>query len=181
MIMHYKNAETKMEESIKVLSNNLVQVRTGRANTSILDDVRVEYYGAMTPLNQIASLSVSEGSQLIVKPYDANSLKDVEKAVHQADLGLNPINDGTVIRINIPTLTEEVRKGIVKDVSKMGEEAKIVIRNIRRDANTGINNDDGYTEDDERSELKRIQDLTDKYTDKIDKMIDKKSAEVMTI
>lgn len=179
--MHYANAETKMKEAIKVLSSNLMSVRTGRANTSVLDDVRVDYYGAPTPLNQIASLSVVEGSQIVVKPYDATALKDIEKAVHQADLGLNPINDGTIIRINIPTLTEDVRKTVVKDVSKMGEDAKVVVRNIRRDANTGINNDDEYTEDDEHAELKRVQDLTDKYTDQIDAMIEKKSAEVMTI
>lgn len=179
--MHYENAEKRMKESLDVLATNLIQVRTGRANTSVLDDVRVDYYGAMTPLNQIASLSVVEGSQIVVKPYDANSLKDIEKAIHQADLGLNPINDGTVVRINIPSLTEEVRKDIVKDVSKMGEDAKVVIRNIRRDANTGVNNDDGYTEDDLHSELKRIQDLTNTYTDKIDELIAKKSSEVMTI
>lgn len=179
--MHYENAEKRMKESLNVLSTNLIQVRTGRANTSVLDDVNVDYYGSPTPLNQIASLSVLEGSQIVVKPYDANSLKDIEKAVHQADLGLNPINDGTVVRINIPSLTEEVRKNIVKDVSKMGEEAKIVIRNIRRDANTAVNNDEDYTEDDQHNELKRVQDLTNTYTDKIDELIDKKSSEVMTI
>ena len=179
--MHYENAEKRMQESIGNLSAQLVQVRTGRANTSILDDVKVDYYGSMTPLNQIASLSVVEGTQIVVKPFDANSLKDIEKSIHQADLGLNPINDGTVVRINIPALTEEVRKGIVKDVSKMGEDAKVVVRNIRRDANTAVNNDDDYTEDDLHSELKRIQDLTNKFTSKIDELIEKKSSEVMTI
>ncbi len=178
--MHYENADQRMKESLKVLSSNLMQVRTGRASTSVLDDVRVDYYGAPTPLNQIASLSVVEGSQIVIKPYDSNSLKDVEKAIHQADLGLNPINDGTLVRINIPTLTEEVRKNIVKDVSKMGEEAKVVVRNIRRDANTDVTKAD-FTEDDEHSELKRIQELTDSYTKKIDELIEKKSAEVMTI
>lgn len=179
--MHYENAEMLMKEAVANLSSKLVQVRTGRANTSVLDDVKVDYYGAMTPLNQIANLSVVEGSQIVVKPYDANSLKDIEKAVHQADLGLNPINDGTVVRINIPTLTEEVRKEVVKDVSKMGEDAKIVVRNIRRDANNDISKDDDFTEDQEHAELNRIQDLTDKYTDKIDELVKKKSAEVMTI
>lgn len=179
--MHYENAEMLMKEAVANLSSKLVQVRTGRANTSVLDDVKVDYYGAMTPLNQIANLSVVEGSQIVVKPYDANSLKDIEKAVHQADLGLNPINDGTVVRINIPTLTEEVRKEVVKDVSKMGEDAKIVVRNIRRDANNDISKDDDFTEDQEHAELNRIQDLTDKYTDKIDELVEKKSAEVMTI
>lgn len=179
--MHYENAEMLMKEAVANLSSKLVQVRTGRANTSVLDDVKVDYYGAMTPLNQIANLSVVEGSQIVVKPYDANSLKDIEKAIHQADLGLNPINDGTVVRINIPTLTEEVRKEVVKDVSKMGEDAKIVVRNIRRDANNDISKDDDFTEDQEHAELNRIQDLTDKYTDKIDELVEKKSAEVMTI
>ena len=135
----------------------------------------------MTASNQIASLSVVEGSQIVVNPYDSNSLKDGEKAIHQADLGLNPINDGKVIRINIPSLTEEVRKNVVKDVSKMGEESKVAIRNIRRDANSDISKDGDYTEDQEHSELKRIQDLTDKFTAQIDDLIKKKSDEVMTI
>lgn len=179
--MYYDDAEKSMKDALRNLSNNLVQVRTGRANTSVLDDVRVDYYGQLTPLNQVGSLSVVEGSQIVVKPFDPNSLKDIEKAIHQADLGLNPINDGSVVRVNIPTLTEEVRKEVVKDVSKMGEEAKIVIRNIRRDANSGINAEESYTEDVEHSELKRVQDLTDQHTDKIDQLIEKKSAEVMKI
>ncbi len=179
--MYYEDAKQRMKESVNILSENLAKVRTGRANTSILNEVNVDYYGSLTPLNQIASLSVVEGSQIVVKPYDINSLKDIEKAVHQSDLGLNPINDGKVVRINIPSLTEEVRKEIVKDVGKMGEDAKIIIRNIRRDANSGVNSDDDYTEDDQHRELKRIQELTDEYTEKIDKLVDKKSSEVMTI
>lgn len=179
--MHYENAELLMEEAISAFSHKLAQVRTGRASTSILDEVNVDYYGAPTPLNQIAGLSVSEGTQIVVKPYDSNSLKDIEKSIHQSGLGLNPMNDGTLIRINIPTLTEEVRKDVVKEVSAMGEEAKVVIRNIRRDANSDINDDEDYTEDQLHAELKRMQDLTDTFTGKIEKLVDKKSKEVMTI
>ena len=179
--MYYDMAEERMNETINILKDNLIQVRTGRANTSILNDVNVDYYGAMTPLKQIAGLAVSEGTQIVVNPYDANSLKDIEKAIHQADLGLNPINDGKVIRINIPSLTEEVRRDVVKNVSKMGEESKVAIRNIRRDANSDISKDEDFTEDQEHLELKRIQDLTDKFTAQIDDLIKKKSDEVMTI
>ena len=179
--MHYELAQEKMEGTLKSLSNELSKVRTGRASTSILDDVNVDYYGAPTPINQVAGLSIVEGTQIVVKPYDQTFLKEIEKAIHQTDLGLNPVNDGSVVRINIPPLTEEVRKNVVKDVEKIGKESKIAIRNIRRDANSEISKNDEFSEDDVFNEQKRIQDLTDAHVKKIDDLIKVKSAEVMTI
>lgn len=179
--MHYDLAQEKMEGTLRSLQNEFSQVRTGRASVSVLDNVNIDYYGAPTPLNQIAGLSIVEGTQIVVKPYENSFLKEIEKAVHQADLGLNPINDGTVVRINIPPLTEEVRKTVVKDVEKMGEASKVVIRNIRRDANSDISKDDDLSEDDVFNEQKRIQDLTDAYVAKIDAIVKDKAAEVMTI
>ncbi len=179
--MHYDLAQEKMEGTLRSLQNEFSQVRTGRASVSVLDNVNIDYYGAPTPLNQIAGLSIVEGTQIVVKPYENSFLKEIEKAVHQADLGLNPINDGTVVRINIPPLTEEVRKTVVKDVEKMGEASKVVIRNIRRDANSDISKDSDYSEDEIFNEQKRIQDLTDSFVSKIDDLVKNKSAEVMTI
>lgn len=179
--MHYELAQEKMEGAVRSLNNELTKVRTGRANTSILDDVQIEYYGAMTPLNQVAGLSIVEGTQIVIKPYDSNALKDIEKAIQISDIGINPINDGSVVRVNIPPLTEEVRKNVVRDVEKMGESSKVVIRNIRRDANNDISKDEDLSEDMVFNEQKRIQDLTDSFVDKIDELVKQKSAEVMTI
>ncbi len=179
--MYYDLAKEKMTAALNSLSNELAKVRTGRASTSVLDNVSIEYYGAMTPLNQVAGLSVVEGTQIVVKPYDTSVLRDIEKAIHQSDLGLNPVNDGSVVRVNIPPLTEEVRKNVVKDVEKLGENSKIVIRNIRRDANSDISKEDSYTEDEVFSEQKRIQDLTDSNIAKVDELVKAKSADLMTI
>lgn len=179
--MHYELAKEKMEGALRSLSNELVKVRTGRANTSLLDNVQIEYYGAMTPLNQVAGLSIVEGTQIVISPYDKSALKDIEKAIQISDLGINPINDGSVVRVNIPPLTEEVRKTVVKDVEKFGENSKVVIRNIRRDANNDISKDEEYSEDAIFTEQKRIQDLTDSFVDQIDELVKQKSAEVMTI
>lgn len=179
--MYYDLAKEKMVAALNSLSNELAKVRTGRASTSVLDNVSIEYYGAMTPLNQVAGLSVVEGTQIVVKPYDTTVLRDIEKAIHQADLGLNPVNDGTVVRVNIPPLTEEVRRNVVKDVEKLGENSKVVIRNIRRDANSDISKEDSYTEDEVFSEQKRIQDLTDSNIAQVDELVKAKSADLMTI
>ena len=124
----------KMSKAVEALESNLKSIRTGRANPTILDRVELEYYGSMTPLNQLSSISVVEGRQLMIKPFDRNMLKEIERAIAMADLGLVPQNDGSVIRIMIPALTEDRRKELSKDAHKMGEEAKIAIRNIRRDA-----------------------------------------------
>lgn len=171
----------KMEKSVTSFEKNLVNIRTGRANPQILDVVKVDYYGTPTPLNQIASISVQEGKTLVIKPYDASSLKDIEKAINESSIGLPPINDSTVIRITTPALTEETRKGYCKDIGKYAEEAKVSIRNIRRDANDSVKKDKSIAEDASKDFLDQIQKLTDDYTKKIDDLSKAKEKEVMTI
>lgn len=175
------DCEAKMDKSIEQLHHNLNKVRTGRANPTLLDSIAVNYYGAMTPVNQIASISVSEGRTLVIKPYDANSLKDIEKAINASGLGLPPQNDGSVIRVSVPQLTEETRRNYCKDVSKMAEESKVSIRNIRRDMNDIIKKDKSIPEDSQKDLLEQIQKVTEKYTDKIDSIAKEKEKEIMTI
>ncbi|MEG1462184.1 MAG: ribosome recycling factor, partial [Anaerorhabdus sp.] len=162
-------------------SESLATVRTGRANTTMLDHVEVDYYGSPTPVNQIASISVVEGRTLVIKPYDSSSLKNIEKACNEADLGIAPQNDGTVIRLTVPALTEETRKEMCKKVSKYAEEAKVQIRNLRRDGNDAAKKDDTLTEDMEKDCLDKIQKLTDEFIKKIDDIAANKEKEVMTI
>ena len=176
-----KNTEDKMNKSIEVLKANLLKVRTGRANPNMLDEINVDYYGSPTPINQIASISVQEGRTLVVKPYDKNSLKDIERAINTSDLGLPPLNDGQVIRVSVPQLTEETRKGYCKDVVKIAEEAKVSIRNIRRDSNDTIKKDKTIPEDTSKSTLEDIQKMTDKFIEKIDNIAKDKAKEIMTI
>ncbi len=171
--------EEKMEKTIKAYKNELVNIRTGRANPSMLDRVMVDYYGSPTPLNQISGISVVEGRQLLVKPYDKSSMKDIERAVYEADLGLTPQNDGAVIRINIPPLTEERRKELVKQVKKLAEEAKIAIRNQRRKANDLV--EKGEDEDAVKDGKKDIQKLTDKFIQEIDDITKDKESDLMTV
>ena len=171
----------KMEKGIANFEKNLVNIRTGRANPQILDVVKVDYYGTPTPLNQIASISVQEGKTLVIKPYDANSLKDIEKAINESNIGLPPINDGSVVRITTPALTEETRKGYCKDIGKYAEEAKVIIRNVRRDANDEIKKDKTVSEDISKDLQNQIQKLTDDFIKKIDDLSKAKEKEVMTI
>ena len=179
--MDIKVLEEKMNKSIEVLQANLTKVRTGRANPQILDGIQVDYYGSPTPLNQIASISVQEGKTLCIKPYDASSLKEIEKAINVSDIGLPPVNDGSCVRITVPALTEETRKGFCKDISKMAEDAKVSIRNIRRDANDEVKKDKSLPEDQAKSLQDDIQKLTDKIIAKIDEVAKAKEKEVMTI
>lgn len=176
-----KQTEDKMNKSIDVLKANLVKVRTGRANPNMLDEINVDYYGSPTPINQIASISVQEGRTLVVKPYDRNALKDIERAINTSDLGLPPLNDGSVVRVSVPQLTEETRKGYCKDVDKIAEEAKVSIRNIRRDANETIKKDKTIPEDTSKSTLEDIQKMTDKFITKIEEIAKEKAKEIMTI
>ena len=171
----------KMAKSISSFEKNLVNIRTGRANPQILEAVNVDYYGTPTPLNQIASISVQEGKTLVIKPYDASSLKDIEKAINESNIGLPPVNDSTVIRITTPALTEETRKGFCKDIGKYAEEAKVSIRNIRRDANDEIKKDKSLAEDQAKGFQDDVQKLTDEYTKKVDELAKAKEKEVMTI
>ncbi len=171
----------KMSKAVEALESNLKSIRTGRANPTILDRVELEYYGSMTPLNQLSSISVVEGRQLMIKPFDRNMLKEIERAVAMADLGLVPQNDGSVIRIMIPALTEDRRKELSKDAHKMGEDAKIAIRNIRRDAANAAKKDAELTEDLKKQAQDDIQKATDQFTAKVDKIVDEKCKDIMSV
>ena len=171
----------KMSKVIYQFESRLTSVRTGRANPMLLDHIEVEYYGAMTPINQMASISVAEGKTLVIKPYDASSLKDIEKAINKSDLGLPPSNDGTVVRITVPQLTEETRKQYCKEVSKFAEEAKVQIRNVRREMNDQLKKDKTIPEDTQKDLLDQVQKDTDKYIKDIDAIASKKEKEIMTI
>ena len=182
--MTYQIVDTskeKMEKAIAYFKDDLNTVRTGMANPHMLDRVEVEYYGSPTPLNQIAGISVTEGRTLVIKPYDPSSLKDIERACHAADLGIAPQNDGTVVRLTIPALTGETRKEMTKNVGKMAEEAKVQIRNIRRDANTAIKKDETMDEDVQKDAENKIQKLTDSFVKQIDQLAAKKNEEVLKV
>lgn len=181
MKTHIDNATSRMEKVIERLKHDLAGVRTGRANASILDDITIDYYGSETPLNQVSGISVVEGRQLVVKPYDSSFLKEIERAINASDLGIAPMNDGSVIRLNVPSLTEETRKALVKGLGKNNEDAKIAIRNVRRDINEAIKKDDSLNEDLEKKALEEIQKITDKYIKLVDELTDIKSKEIMTI
>lgn len=180
----FKNGEAKMEKAINQLHRDFSTVRTGRANPSMLDKVMVEYYGAPTPLKQMAQITVSEGTTLVIAPFDKSILKEVEKALIKAELGVSPNNDGVSIRLNFPPLTEEKRKEITKDVKKFGEDAKIQVRNVRRDLTDElkkIEKSENLPEDLVKDTQDKIQKMTDKYTGIIDKEVADKDKEVMTV
>lgn len=176
-----KNFEEKMKKCINNLIAEYSAIRAGRANPAILNKVRVEYYGATTPIEAIASISVSEARVLVISPWDAGALPLIEKAILQSDIGINPVNDGKVIRITFPQLTQEGRKAIVKDIHKLKENAKISIRNVRRDALDEIKmfkKDGIFSEDDVRIREKDVKNLVDDYNEKIDDISQKKEEEV---
>lgn len=174
-------ASEKMDKAIVSLKHSLATIRTGRANPTMLDNICIDYYGSPTPVNQVGSVKVNEGTQLVIKPYEASILKDIEKAINASDLGLVPQNDGTVIRLNVPGLTEERRKELSKNAHKMGEESKVAIRNIRRDANDLVKKNKELTEDMKKQAQEKIQKTTDEYVKKIDAVIEEKTKEIMTI
>lgn len=174
----------KMTNAINAYSRELSSIRAGRATPSILDRVTVDYYGAPTPINQVAGVSVPEARMIVIQPYDKSVLGDIEKAILKSDIGLNPSNDGSVIRLAVPALTEERRKELVKDVKKEAEVAKVNIRNIRRDANDDfkkLQKKSEITEDDLRSYSDDIQKLTDTNIAKIDEMAKDKEKEIMEV
>ncbi len=181
MTDYFELTKTKMDKALGALIDQFDGVRTGRATPALLNDVNIVYYGVDTPLNQLAQISVVEGSQLVIKPFDPQILKDIEKSIFAANLGLTPQNDGTLIRVNVPRLTEETRKEIAKDIGKMGEDAKIAIRNIRRESNDSIKKDDSLSEDEEKKHLERIQKITDEFVKKIDTSVSEKTVEIMTV
>lgn len=174
------NAEEKMENTISSLETRFTNVRAGRANPNMLDGVSVEYYGAPTPLKQLANISIPEARQLMIKPFDKSILGGIEKAIFEANLGLTPNNNGECIFLVIPPLTEERRKELVKQVKQMAEEARIALRNIRQDANTGIKNLK-LPEDTEKEGNNEVQELINKYNKIIDEKLKVKEQELMTI
>ena len=173
----------KMGKCVNALESELATIRAGRANPSVLDRITVDYYGCPTPVNQMASISVSEARILVVQPFDASTLKSIEKAIQASDLGINPTNDGRVLRIAFPQLTEDRRKDLVKEVKKKGEEGKVAIRNIRRDGNDAFKKlaKSEVSEDEIKGLEDELQKLTDKYVKDIDALIDSKSKEIMTV
>ena len=171
----------KMEKAVEKLDENLKTIRTGVANASLLEHVHFEYYGSETPINQVASIKVVEGRQLMIKPYDRSTLKDIERAIATSDTGLVPQSDGEVIRLNVPALTEERRKQLSKEADKMGEEAKIAVRNVRREANDAIKKDKELTEDDAKRMQEKVQKLKDEFAKKIEKEVSEKEKEIMKV
>ena len=176
------DAEERMEKAITHLGNSLSGIRTGRATPGLVDSLKVEVYGSTTPLKQLASIGTPEPQQIVIRPYDAGTIKEIEKAIVASDLGLNPQNDGRIIRLNVPSLSTEVRKKMVSRIKELSEEAKISIRNIRRDANKAADQgekDKELTEDD-RDRLKdQVQDLTKKYESQAGEMAKAREAEVL--
>ena len=179
-----KNTDDKMAKSIKHLETEFSEIRAGRANPSVLDKVRIDYYGTPTPVNQVAAVSVTEARTLTIQPWDTSLLRAIEKAIQTSDIGINPQNDGKLIRMIFPPLTEDRRKEIVKDVAKMGEDAKIAIRSIRREAIDklkAMKKSSEITEDDQKHGEKKIQEITDNHIKSIDSMTEKKQKQIMEI
>ena len=182
--MDYTNIKEKMDKSIENFSTRLAEVRAGRANPAILNKVKIDYYGTPTPINQVAGISVPEARLIVIQPWDASILKEVEKAILAADIGINPNNDGKVIRLAFPELNEERRKEIVKDIKKMAEEAKVAIRGVRRDGMDEAKNkqkEGEITEDELKQAENEIQKITDKNIEEIDTILSNKEKEIMSI
>lgn len=178
-----KNAEERMEKAIQALKRDLATLRAGRANSSLLDRIQVDYYGSPTPVNQLANINTPDSRTLMIQPWDKNSLADIERAILKSDLGLTPANDGTSIRLTIPQLTEERRVELVKLTKKYGEEAKVAIRNIRRDANDDIKKleKSGISEDESRGHQEDVQKTTDKFVAEVEKVLSAKEKEIMEV
>jgi ribosome recycling factor len=179
-----KDLETRMQAAVDVLTREFAGVRTGRANAALLDGVRVEAYGVLTPINQVASVSVPDPRTIVIQPWDASQMKEIEKGILKSDLGLTPGNDGKVIRLTMPTLTEERRKQLAKTVGKFAEDARVAIRNVRREANDKLKalaKDKKISEDEERRGHDQIQKTTDRFTARVEELAKKKEQEVLTV
>ena len=182
--MDYQNLKERMEKTINVFSEKLSEVRAGRANPAILNKVKIDYYGTPTPINQVAGISVPEARMILIQPWDASVLKDIEKAILASDIGINPNNDGKIIRLVFPELNEERRKELVKDIKKMAEEAKVAVRAVRRD---GIEEakaeqkEGNITEDELKQAENEVQKMTDKSVEEIDEILAKKEKEIMSV
>ena len=182
--MDLNKFEEKMTKTISVFEENLAEIRAGRANPAILNKIMIDCYGTPTPINQVAGISVPEARLIVIQPWDGSILKEIEKEILKSDIGINPNNDGKVIRLSFPELTEERRKEIVKDIRKMAEEAKVAVRSIRRDAideAKKAQKDSEISEDELKSAEDNIQQLTDKYVAKVDEILGTKEKEVMSI
>jgi len=180
--MNYlEETEMRMLDAIENLEKRLVTIRAGRANPSMLSGVKVEYYGVATPLNQIANITVPEARQLMVKPFDKSIIKDIEHAINEANLGIAPSNNGEVIILTIPQMTEDTRKGYVKQASGMGEDAKVQLRNIRQDILNNIKKDDSLTEDQEKGLQEDVQELINKFNKKVEEVVKLKTDELMSV
>jgi ribosome recycling factor len=178
-----KDLDTRMNGALELLAREFASVRTGRASTGLLETVRVDYYGNPTPINQMASVSVPDARTLMIQPYEAGQLGAIEKAIMKSDLGLTPVNDGKVIRLTMPTPTEERRKQLVKTVAKMAEDARVAIRNVRREANDklkGLAKDKKVSEDEERRGHEQTQKTTDRFIAKVDELLKKKEQEILS-
>ena len=176
--------EEKMEKSINAMMDEFASIRAGRANPHVLDKIKVDYYGTPTPIQQVGNISVPEARMIVIQPWEKSLIKAIEKAIQASDLGINPSNDGSVIRLVFPELTEDRRKELAKDVRKKGEAAKVAVRNIRRDANEAFkkqekNNE--ISEDDLKDATEQIQKITDKAIEKIDKAVENKTKEILTV
>lgn len=182
--MSLENIDEKMDKVVERLEVNFSEIRAGRANPAILNKVQVEYYGAMSPLTQIASISVPEARLIVIQPWDKSLLSQIVRAIEMAEIGINPMNDGQVIRLNFPELTEERRKDLVKEVKKLSEESKVAIRNVRRDemdlVKAQLKNSE-ISEDEAKSDEAKIQKKTDDYVAKIDEITAKKEKDIMTV
>ena len=182
--MSFEDVKEKMEKTLNVFENNLAEVRAGRANPAILNKIKIDYYGVPTPISQVAGISVPEARLIVIQPWDASVLKEIEKAILASDIGINPNNDGKVIRLAFPELNEERRKEIVKDIKKMAEEAKVAVRAIRRDgideAKAKQKNSE-MTEDELKTAEDEIQKITDKYVEEVEKVLEQKEKEIMSI
>ena len=176
--------EDKMEKSINAMMEEFASIRAGRANPHVLDKIKVDYYGSPTPIQQVGNISVPEARMILIQPWEKSLIKPIEKAIQSSDLGINPSNDGSVIRLVFPELTEERRKELAKDVKKKGEATKVAIRNIRRDANDAfkkMEKADEISEDDLKEAEEKIQKLTDKMVAEVDKAVENKTKEIMTV
>ncbi|GAB4409807.1 MAG: ribosome recycling factor [Microscillaceae bacterium] len=181
--MYLEEAQELMQKSVEHTQREISKIRAGKADPSMLDSLKVEYYGAETPLNQLASVTTSDARTILIKPFDRNLISSIEKAIKNSDLGFNPQNDGQVIRINIPPLTEERRRQLVKQVKQEGESGKVSIRNIRKDTNGSLKElqKEGASEDAVKKAEEEVQKLTDKFVAKVEEILSKKETELMTV
>lgn len=178
---YIEDTELSMLKTIENLEARLITVRAGRANASMLNGINVEYYGVPTPINQVANITVPEARQLFIKPFDRTVIKEIERAINEANIGISPTNNGEMVILTVPQLTEETRKSYVKQVNEMGEQAKIALRNARQDANNAIKKDEELTEDEQKSLQDDVQELINKYNKLVDEKVKEKENELMSI